>query len=576
MRISLNGKQIRRFTGSAPTQSRSDNKRVQITIVLAIVSPVVLIAVFAYNSTYHDLTEAALLRRKSIAILTSTVLEQQFTRLTDLGVSLATRVRFRQLVSDGKWDEAIEILEDVVKDFPFIDRIFLSDPTGTLMADTPPLPGVRGINFAERDWYRGVSRKWQPYVSDAYRRAAEPRHNVVAAATPIKGQGEKIAGILVLQVQLNALVGWIKALDSESAGFAYIIDRKGRFATHPRLPSAGDILDFSGLPVVQRALRGQSGIETIVDPIMKDERIAAYAAIKGLGWGVVVTEPFETAFATRDESLNGLVVRYGLIFLLSCGLAYVVLRAVVRLKEAEEKIQALNIELQQRATRLEIANKELESFSYSVSHDLRAPLRSIDGFSEALVEDYADKLDTQAKDYLQRIRASTQRMALLIDDLLNLSRVSRSKIKAERLDLSALAHEVAIELRKAEPDREVDFRIATDVTVIADRPLLRIALENLIGNAWKFTGKAPSPKIEFGISGENGQRTFFVRDTGAGFDMAYANKLFGAFQRLHTIAEFNGTGIGLATVQRIIHRHNGRIWAEAKVDEGATFYFTLG
>lgn len=565
-----------RFLAPLLLKGEGHNNRISIAICLAIVSPVVLIAGFAYNSTYHDLTEAALARRKSIAVLASTVIEQQFNRLTDLGVSFATRVRFRQLVSQGNWDQAIETLNDVVKDFPFIDRVFLADPTGTLTADTPVLPGVRRRNFAMRDWYQGVSRDWKPYVSDVYRRAAEPRHNVVAVAVPIRGKDEEINGILVLQVQLNALVEWSKSIDMESPGFTYITDRKGRLATHPKLPSAGEIFDHSNLPVVQHVLRGRSGIETIVDPVMGDERVAAYAPVAGLGWGVIVTEPLETAFAKRDGNLSRLIIRHGLIFLLSCGLAYVILRAVLKLKEAEEKIQTLNRELQQRAIRLERANKELEAFSYSVSHDLRAPLRSIDGFSEALVEDYGDKLDGQGKNYLQRVRAATRRMGMLIDDLLNLSRVSRGEIRAEGIDLSALAQEVALELRKAEPDRHVDLRIEKDIRVVADRRLLRIAMENLIGNAWKFTAKTAEAQIQFGVSGGNGSRIYFVRDNGAGFDMAYASKLFGAFQRLHTTAEFNGTGIGLATVQRIIHRHNGTIWAEAKVDEGATFYFTLG
>jgi len=551
------------------------NKRIQVAIFLGIVSPVVLIAAFAYNGTYQDLTESALSRRKSIAYLASTALEQRFNRLTDVGVSLATRVRFRQLVSEEKWDEAIEILKDVPENFPFIDRVFLADPAGTLMADTPAVPEVRGKNFASRDWYRGVSSNWKPYVSDVYQRAAQPRYNVVAAAIPVKAEKDRIVGILVLQVQLNALVGWSNSIVIGPSGFVYVVDRKGQLATHPRLPSGGEILNFSSVPVVQKVLRQQSGIEIMFNPIENDERIAAYAPIPGIGWGVIATEPTQTAFARRDENLRRLIVRYGFIFLISCALAYVILRTVIGLKQAEEKIQTLNNELKERAIRLEVANKELESFSYSVSHDLRAPLRSIDGFSEALVEDYADKLDRQAKDYLQRIRAATQRMGQLIDDLLNLSRVARSEIKADHVDLSAVAHAIATELKKTDPGRQVEFVLGEGVTATGDRRLLRIALENLIGNAWKFTAKRPSARIEFGVTGDNGARAYFVRDNGAGFDMAYANKLFGAFQRLHTTMEFNGTGIGLATVQRIIHRHNGRVWAAAKVEQGATFYFTL-
>ncbi|MCL4294638.1 MAG: PAS domain S-box protein [Anaerolineae bacterium] len=233
--------------------------------------------------------------------------------------------------------------------------------------------------------------------------------------------------------------------------------------------------------------------------------------------------------------------------------------------------------LRESQAKLEAANKELEAFAYSVSHDLRAPLRGIDGFSQALLEDYADQLDEEGRRYLQRVRAASQRMAELIDDLLTLSRLTRSEMRREPVNLSLLAQAIAAELRKSEPDRRVEFDIAPGLVVTADAPLMRVALENLLGNAWKYTAKHPSARIEVGRLApvNNGKATYFVRDDGAGFDMAYAGKLFGAFQRLHTPAEFEGTGIGLATVQRIIHRHGGQVWAEGAVDQGATFYFTL-
>ena len=223
----------------------------------------------------------------------------------------------------------------------------------------------------------------------------------------------------------------------------------------------------------------------------------------------------------------------------------------------------------------EAANRELEAFSYSVAHDLRAPLRSIDGFSPALLEDCADKLDEEGKVYLGYVRESAQQMAQLIDDLLSLSRVTRAELRRSPIDLAAIARTVLAHLQRNQPDRTVELVIAEEMPAVGDPDLLRIVLENLLGNAWKFTGKCSRARIEFGQMAQAGGAVYFVRDNGAGFDMAYADKLFGVFQRLHSASEFEGTGIGLSIVQRIIRRHGGRVWAEGEVGRGATFYFTL-
>jgi PAS domain S-box-containing protein len=252
-----------------------------------------------------------------------------------------------------------------------------------------------------------------------------------------------------------------------------------------------------------------------------------------------------------------------------------IIRDITRRKRAEEKIKTLNDDLKRRSAELEAANKELKTFAYSVSHDLRSPLRAIDGFSNALVNNCWEKLDPRSKNDLQRVRAASQRMGQLIDDMLALSRVTRSEMRCTAVDLSALAESILTELQKNQPERKVEFFIAPKLVVNADSNLLRIALENLLGNAWKFTAKRPKAQIELGLTSHDGKQAYFVRDDGAGFDMAYAGKLFGAFQRLHRVAEFEGTGIGLATVQRIIHRHGGVVWAEGAVEKGATFYFTL-
>lgn len=245
-----------------------------------------------------------------------------------------------------------------------------------------------------------------------------------------------------------------------------------------------------------------------------------------------------------------------------------VTRDLTERRRAEEELRLRNLQL-------ENANKELESFSYSVSHDLRAPLRAIDGFSLALLEDCGAALDEDGKQHLARIRSAASKMSLLIDDMLNLARISRSHMVRDTVNLSRLAQEILQDLRGSDPERKVSVSITPDLLVSGDRNLLRIALQNLLGNAWKFTSSRATAHIEFGREVDGSQAAFFVKDNGAGFDMQYVDKLFGVFQRLHPDGEYPGTGVGLATVQRIIRRHGGSVWAKAEPEQGATFYFVL-
>ena len=262
-------------------------------------------------------------------------------------------------------------------------------------------------------------------------------------------------------------------------------------------------------------------------------------------------------------------------------------REIQERKRAEEEIRQLNASLEERVAertrevqeanqQLAAANKELEAFSYSVSHDLRAPLRGVDGWSQALVEDYGSQLDERALEYLGRVRGEAQRMNALIENLLELSRVTRMEMNPHPVDLTAIANRIVARLQETNANRRAEFIIAPGLMAHGDEGLLEIVLVNLLSNAAKFTSRCEAARIQFGQLQQNGERPFFVRDNGVGFDMAFAGGLFGAFQRLHKASEFPGTGIGLATVQRVIHRHGGRVWAEAEAGKGASFYFTLG
>jgi light-regulated signal transduction histidine kinase (bacteriophytochrome) len=279
---------------------------------------------------------------------------------------------------------------------------------------------------------------------------------------------------------------------------------------------------------------------------------------------------------SKDGSIQNIIFRQVIV---EEEKEYIICENVSERVRAEERFRKLNEELEHRVNKrtaqLEATNKELEAFSYSVSHDLRAPLRSIDGFSMALMEEYEDKFDAGGKDYLKRVRSASQRMGQIIDDLLSLSRISRRELKKEQVNLSDIAERIVSKLQEGEPDRKVDIVIGHKVTALCDPNLVEVVLENLFSNAWKFTSKQEKPWIVFDTVLQDNELVFCVRDNGAGFDMAYANKLFGAFQRLHKDSDYKGYGIGLATVQRIVHRHEGRIWAEGHEGRGATFYFVL-
>jgi light-regulated signal transduction histidine kinase (bacteriophytochrome) len=356
-----------------------------------------------------------------------------------------------------------------------------------------------------------------------------------------------------------------------------VVDPRGVLASHPKYASQDELIDYSSVPAVQRVLQANRGVKIEFNPVDREARVVAYAPVARHGWGVVLAQPTATAFAAKDEQLRRVQVAYGLALLFMACMVYLVFRIAMQRRQADEdrRVKAqLEHRVAVRTEQLEATNKELESFSYSVSHDLRSPLRAINGYARMLEEDHGARLDEDAKRCLTVVRREAGRMAELIDDLLAFSRLGREQFKARAIDMTALVQEVVAELGgTAVPATRIEVESLPPAS--GDRATLRQVWVNLIGNAIKYSGKCDQPRVRISGKKRQGETVYRIEDNGAGFDMRYYNKLFGVFQRLHSGEEFPGTGIGLAIVQRVVARHRGRVWAEGEPGRGAVFYFSL-
>jgi signal transduction histidine kinase len=510
---------------------------------------------------------------------------------------------------------------------PAFEYVLLTDSNGKILLVEPPslAIGLSPPDVAFAAWFRDLRDRRTTIVSNLWVSTATHLPSVVIAV-PLISRAGTLRGAWVGGLTLSRLSALAHADKGEAADtYGFVTDPRGLIAAHQARP---DLVlaqtDYSGVAPVQEAANGRTGTMVYVSPIDGLSKLGAFIPLR-LG-GDRDVHPWTVIYATRSSAALQPVrtIAWMLVTLaLVMGVALVVVSALIirrtlnpvkpladaaremgrgnlaaraptgmrfelaelaesfnqmaaSISVSQETLKERALSLEQSNVQLEAANRELESFSYSVSHDLRAPLRSVDGFSKAILEDYSDRLDEEGKEYLRFLRQAAQKMGLLIDDMLTLSRATRGDLLREDVDLSAAAREIGDELASQEPDRRIRFDVERGLTARGDPRLLRSVVQNLMENAWKFTRGRDPAVIEFGSREQDGSRHFFVRDNGVGFDMKYVDKLFQPFQRLHRTQDYEGTGIGLATVKRILARHGGRAWVSSELEKGTTFYFNLG
>ncbi|MGR3175548.1 MAG: sensor histidine kinase [Candidatus Scalindua sp.] len=565
------------------------------------------------NQILRELT--AIAESKRIHILS--FIGETSGRVADFSTDGFIRDSLKTISYGGDQNYAVLSMNTHLKDNkkpldPHITAIAVVGIDGKVVSSTNE--EIIGEDVSKHDIYiKSIRNAYgETYVGHTYRYSFLDEDCIFISAPILDKHGGEKIGIIINAYDLASLNEiTTNRVGMGETGEVYIVNKDKVMITESRFIEDVILNQVVDTEPVRRIVEYGKGAMTGIYPDYRGIPIVgASADIPEFGWILLAEMDIAEAFAPlkllRNLALilcgicSAVVISVGILFSISTA------RPINSLKYASEKIADGDLGHRVKITRndeigalansfntmtsklaneiaehkraedeLAATNKELEAFCYSVSHDLRAPLRGIDGFSKILETEYEHKLDGQGMGYLKRIRAASQRMGQLISDLLNLSRITRREMKQKKVDLSAMVHKIAFALQKRQPERVVEFIIEEGISVSGDTNLLQIAMDNLLGNAWKFTEKHFQSRIEFGITKNDSGHVYFIRDDGAGFDMTYVDKLFGAFQRLHSLNEFEGTGIGLATVQRIIHRHGGRIWAEGAEEQGATFYFTL-
>jgi len=566
--------------------------RILLAGFLTVALPLVGITIYVYLQVISQFKQLGLEENRAFFNLAAYHLEEKINNDISAGTIFAARPQVIEALEKGDRKTVRTDLRDLLQNLGTIERAAVTLPTAVMFSEYPENPEAAGIDFSFRDWYQGVSKKWVPYVSDFFLRETYPRRYLFVIAVPIRDQSGKAAGMLVLQPKEDYLKDVLGPMRIGKS-FIYAVDRRGNLIYHPeyRLDS---IVDFSRVPAVDKVRRGLTGTEQGLDPANNEPVISTFHFMKW-GWGLVMQRPVKEAFHRSREIAVGLVllsttflVLGGIAAYQGAGLLFSSHRLSLELREREiyerEMKEKLRTELDEHLrtgrklaatmAELERSNKELEQYAYVASHDLQEPLRKIASFISLLEKRYKDSFDQEGKKYLQYVVDGAKRMQMLINDLLAYSRLGTAGKPFLQTDCNKVLDRVLSDLDKPIKSRSAVVTHDELPTLIADELQLGQVFQNLIGNAVKFCNDS-KPRIH--ISAERGGDgwLFSVSDNGLGINEEFFDRIFVMFQRLHTQAEYPGTGIGLAVCKKIIERHGGRIWAESEVGRGSTFFFTI-
>lgn len=545
--------------------------KLYIAVLLCSVLPLVLF-VYAGHRLIRSLTIKSLLQQTGPAAnLAATVIEE---KLKDSQASLQALAQDPSLTHAwisgdlpkiaARLQEAHELKRDVA-----LWAIY--DPKGMLRVSEPMVESVNS-SFADSAWFKEVVQNHRIYISGVSSKQAPPERSFVTVAAPIMN-GSQLSGVLAVSYDLNTIKNWLAGMSLGTTRWIAIVDQNGVIVVAPARDSYSSVRDVSGRENVKKVIAGQNGTEFIWQD--GKQELTSRHPISSLGWGVLVEIPVEEIDKSNWRAEGPLFWVASIFVLLALAIGTVGLLLYSRLRESRAHVAELNAELSVRIAELEARNKELEAFSYSVSHDVRAPLRHIAGFSQLLLEECQNLITPGGREYLQEIQHSTRRLQQLVEDLLRFSKLGAQGMKLQVTNLNEVVGEVVSSIGPELAGRKVTFDVAPLASAECDRALIKQVFLNLISNAVKFTSTRENAVINIGEYHQGGESVVYVRDNGVGFDMKHAGRLFEPFHRLHSQAQFEGTGIGLAIVQRIIMKHHGRVWAESESDHGASFFFSL-